>query len=95
MIQFKLELNREHKTINKLTIDGKDYYLSENELEDLITDLDNYRPDIFENISLVEEKDREIRELKSDTDSLEDDASNLMDQLDDLQEELEELRNNG
>ena len=87
MIKFKLELNKEWNSLTKIIKDKNEFALTENELESLIEQVYNLRPDVFGNIE--RSKDIELNTLKNELKDSQDTIDYLQDKVNDLEYELE------
>ena len=89
MIKFKLELNKEQNSLVKIVKDNLlEVTLTENELESLIKQIYDLRPDVFQNIST--EKDDELSKVKEELEIANQEIQYLEDRIDELEEEDEE-----
>lgn len=89
MIKFKLELNKEQNSLIKIIKDNLlEVTLTENELESLIKQIHNLRPDVFENINT--EKDIELKKVNEELEDAKEEIQSLKNRIDGLEEEGEE-----
>ena len=86
MIKFKLELNKEQNSLVKIIKDNLlEVTLTENELESLVKQIHNLRPDVFENIST--EKDIELKKVNEELEDAKEEIQSLKNRINGLEEE--------
>lgn len=90
MVDFKYCLDREHNALCKIIQDDKEIFLSENDLNNLITKIFNLRSDAFSKIldsasneDLIEDLQEKLEYAESTITDLEDDCDYYRGLLDD------------
>lgn len=82
MIDFKYCLDREHNALCKIIQEDKEIFLSENDLNNLITKIFNLRSDAFSDILVSVSNDDLIKDLQEKLEYAESTITDLEDDCD-------------
>ena len=87
-ILFRQEIDRDSKTLNKLSIGNINFNLTDKDVVELLNQIETQRPDLFEEtkkVSSIQSSynalEEEYKELEEENDSLVAENSDLEDQL--------------
>ena len=93
-ILFRQEIDRDNKTLNKLSIGNINFNLTDKDVVELLNQIETQRPDLFEEtkkVSSIQSRydalEEEYKELEEENDSLVSENSDLEDQLREAYEE--------
>lgn len=86
-ILFKQEKDEETKTLNKLSIDYNWFRLCDKDVINLLNQICNERPDLFNELGHIHRLTRECQNSEAYIEELQDEIENLKEELNEFEDE--------
>ena len=92
MIEFILKKDKKHDSLCQIKKDDVVIYLTEKDLSLLIEDIYEKRPDVLENMPILDILKQEIKEKSGLISNLYEAIAEMQSDMNDMEDELDELR---
>lgn len=92
MIEFILKKDKKHNSLCQIKKDEIVIHLTEKDLSLLIEDIYEKRPDVLENMPVLERLKQEVKEKSDTINNLYEEMAEMQSDMDDMEDELNELR---
>lgn len=92
MVEFILKKDKKHKSLCQIKKDDVVIYLTEKDLSVLIEDIYEKRPDVLENMPILDRLKQEVKEKSDLINNLYEEMNEMQSDMDDMEDELNELR---